>query len=170
MRPRVPTSPPACSRPSSRRWWPRRCARSSRPAMTRWWWPAASAPTGCCANAWRAAVARQGARVFYPRIEFCTDNAAMIAVAGMARLKAGLHEGPGDPRAGQLAARGSRPLVSTRKPKLSKTQSHAAAPRPTRCRARRRRPTPAIASSCTGSPWNASSGSSNGNAASSRRS
>jgi N6-L-threonylcarbamoyladenine synthase len=30
-----------------------------------------------------------GAKVFYPRIEFCTDNAAMIAVAGMARLKAG---------------------------------------------------------------------------------
>jgi N6-L-threonylcarbamoyladenine synthase len=39
-----------------------------------------------------AAVARQGARVFYPRIEFCTDNAAMIAVAGMARLKAGGRE------------------------------------------------------------------------------
>jgi N6-L-threonylcarbamoyladenine synthase len=36
--------------------------------------------------------ARQGAKVFYPRIEFCTDNAAMIAVAGMARLKAGKHE------------------------------------------------------------------------------
>jgi len=35
------------------------------------------------------AAARQGAKVFYPRIEFCTDNAAMIAVAGMARLKAG---------------------------------------------------------------------------------
>ena len=32
---------------------------------------------------------RVGARVYYPRIEFCTDNAAMIAVAGMARLKAG---------------------------------------------------------------------------------
>jgi N6-L-threonylcarbamoyladenine synthase len=31
----------------------------------------------------------QGARVYYPRIEFCTDNAAMIAVAGLARLKAG---------------------------------------------------------------------------------
>jgi N6-L-threonylcarbamoyladenine synthase len=40
------------------------------------------------------AVARQGARVYYPRIEFCTDNAAMIAVAGMARLKAGQTETP----------------------------------------------------------------------------
>jgi N6-L-threonylcarbamoyladenine synthase len=33
--------------------------------------------------------ARRGARVFYPRIEFSTDNAAMIAVAGLARLEAG---------------------------------------------------------------------------------
>ena len=39
-----------------------------------------------------AGAARHGAKVFYPRIEFCTDNAAMIAVAGMARLKAGKHE------------------------------------------------------------------------------
>ena len=33
-----------------------------------------------------AAAARRGARVHWPRIEFCTDNAAMIAVAGFARL------------------------------------------------------------------------------------
>ena len=50
------------------------------------------------------AAARQGARVFYPRIEFCTDNAAMIAVAGMARLKAGRHEGPA------ISARAQWPL------------------------------------------------------------
>jgi N6-L-threonylcarbamoyladenine synthase len=31
--------------------------------------------------------------VYYPRIEFCTDNAAMIAVAGLARLSAGQHDG-----------------------------------------------------------------------------
>jgi N6-L-threonylcarbamoyladenine synthase len=35
----------------------------------------------------------EGARVYYPRIEFCTDNAAMIAVAGLARLKAGQNDG-----------------------------------------------------------------------------
>jgi tRNA N6-adenosine threonylcarbamoyltransferase len=40
-----------------------------------------------------AAVGRSGGRVYYPRIEFCTDNAAMIAVAGLARLKAGEHAG-----------------------------------------------------------------------------
>jgi N6-L-threonylcarbamoyladenine synthase len=34
----------------------------------------------------------RGARVYYPRIEFCTDNAAMIAVAGLARLQAGEHD------------------------------------------------------------------------------
>ena len=37
-------------------------------------------------------VGRRGGRVYYPRIEFCTDNAAMIAVAGLARLRAGKHE------------------------------------------------------------------------------
>jgi N6-L-threonylcarbamoyladenine synthase len=38
------------------------------------------------------AVGARGARVYYPRIEFSTDNAAMIAVAGLARLKAGEHD------------------------------------------------------------------------------
>lgn len=32
-----------------------------------------------------------GVRVYYPRPEFCTDNAAMVAVAGMQRLRAGEH-------------------------------------------------------------------------------
>jgi N6-L-threonylcarbamoyladenine synthase len=40
-----------------------------------------------------AAAGRRGARVYYPRVEFCTDNAAMIAVAGLARLAAGEHDG-----------------------------------------------------------------------------
>lgn len=41
----------------------------------------------------REAAAGYGARVYYPRLEFCTDNAAMIAVAGLARLEAGEHDG-----------------------------------------------------------------------------
>jgi N6-L-threonylcarbamoyladenine synthase len=42
----------------------------------------------------RSMASRQGVQVFYPRIEFCTDNAAMIAVAGLWRLKAGQGDGP----------------------------------------------------------------------------
>nr|VFK55540.1 MAG: N6-L-threonylcarbamoyladenine synthase [Candidatus Kentron sp. TC] len=34
----------------------------------------------------------EGARVFYPRIAFCTDNAAMVAYAGARRLGAGFHD------------------------------------------------------------------------------
>jgi N6-L-threonylcarbamoyladenine synthase len=41
----------------------------------------------------RSAVAARGGSVFYPRFEFCTDNAAMIAVAGIQRLAAGQHAG-----------------------------------------------------------------------------
>jgi N6-L-threonylcarbamoyladenine synthase len=37
-------------------------------------------------------VTRRGGRVCFPRPEFCTDNGAMIAFAGMLRLAAGQHE------------------------------------------------------------------------------
>jgi N6-L-threonylcarbamoyladenine synthase len=40
-----------------------------------------------------AAAGSQGVRVYYPRLEFSTDNAAMIAVAGLKRLEAGQHDG-----------------------------------------------------------------------------
>ncbi|MBK1672700.1 tRNA (adenosine(37)-N6)-threonylcarbamoyltransferase complex transferase subunit TsaD [Ectothiorhodospira shaposhnikovii] len=38
-------------------------------------------------------VAEEGGQAFYPRIEFCTDNGAMIALAGALRLAAGAHCG-----------------------------------------------------------------------------
>ncbi|MCR9185112.1 MAG: tRNA (adenosine(37)-N6)-threonylcarbamoyltransferase complex transferase subunit TsaD [Halieaceae bacterium] len=42
----------------------------------------------------QAALAKVGARVFYPAPEFCTDNGAMIAYAGAQRLAAGQVDGP----------------------------------------------------------------------------
>ena len=58
----------------------------------------------------QAAAGRRGARVYHPRLEFCTDNAAMIAVAGLARLAAGERDGPG------IRARARWPLDSLRPP------------------------------------------------------
>ncbi|MCW9056483.1 MAG: tRNA (adenosine(37)-N6)-threonylcarbamoyltransferase complex transferase subunit TsaD [Gammaproteobacteria bacterium] len=40
----------------------------------------------------QAMMESQGGALFYPRIEFCTDNGAMIAYAGCLRLLAGQHE------------------------------------------------------------------------------
>jgi tRNA N6-adenosine threonylcarbamoyltransferase len=54
------------------------------------------------------ALRARGARVYHPRLEFCTDNAAMIAAAGLARLKAGEHDDLG------IAARAQWPLESLR--------------------------------------------------------
>ena len=34
---------------------------------------------------------KRGGEVFYARPEFCTDNGAMIAYAGMVRMKGGVH-------------------------------------------------------------------------------
>ena len=51
-----------------------------------------------------------GARVYFPRFEFCTDNAAMIAVAGLARLAAGERAGA------TLGVRARWPLTELRPP------------------------------------------------------
>jgi N6-L-threonylcarbamoyladenine synthase len=64
----------------------------------------------CLREKMAAAAARHGARVYYPRLEFCTDNAAMIAVAGHARLAAGERDGPG------IRARAQWPLSTLRPP------------------------------------------------------
>jgi N6-L-threonylcarbamoyladenine synthase len=36
-----------------------------------------------------------GVELYFPRAEFCTDNGAMIALAGCMRLAAGMHNGLG---------------------------------------------------------------------------
>lgn len=54
----------------------------------------------------REMAARRGGRIFYPRPEYCTDNGAMIAYAGCAKLQAGQR----DPLS--FAARPRWPLVA----------------------------------------------------------
>jgi N6-L-threonylcarbamoyladenine synthase len=51
---------------------------------------------------------REGVRVVYPRAEFCTDNAAMIALLGELRLAAGEHDG--------VRARARWPMTELRPP------------------------------------------------------
>jgi N6-L-threonylcarbamoyladenine synthase len=64
-------------------------------------------------SALEQAAARRGVEIYFPRLEFCTDNAAMIAVAGMARLKLG-----GAATHLQIEARAQWPLMSLRAPSL----------------------------------------------------
>ncbi len=54
-----------------------------------------------------AAAARQRITVYYPELEFCTDNGAMIALAGALRLQAGASLKP----AGAFAVRPRWPLA-----------------------------------------------------------
>ena len=58
----------------------------------------------------RREVAARGAQAFFPRPEFCTDNAAMIAVAGLLRLRAGERDDVA------LSVRARWPLAELRPP------------------------------------------------------
>ena len=54
-----------------------------------WSWPAGWRPTRRCARRWAAAEAR-GFRLVAPPPRLCTDNAVMVAWAGIERLRSGL--------------------------------------------------------------------------------
>ena len=64
------------------------------PGATRaWWWPAASRRTRRCARALAGVAAQAGRAVLAPPLRLCTDNAVMVAWAGIERLRAGLADG-----------------------------------------------------------------------------
>ncbi|WP_017926492.1 tRNA (adenosine(37)-N6)-threonylcarbamoyltransferase complex transferase subunit TsaD [Thioalkalivibrio sp. HL-Eb18] len=56
----------------------------------------------------QAMATQQGVPVYFPRIEFCTDNGAMIALAGLRRLQAGWTP---DDQAPAITARARWPLA-----------------------------------------------------------
>ena len=60
-----------------------------RPVARGWSSPAASARTARCARGSSRSSRARGGEVFFPDLEFCTDNGAMIALAGALRLARG---------------------------------------------------------------------------------
>jgi N6-L-threonylcarbamoyladenine synthase len=68
------------------------------------------------------AAAKSGTQLFFPRRDFCTDNAAMIAYAGWARLA------EGRPAAGPIEVRARWPLASLRPPAGAAVVGGASAP------------------------------------------
>ncbi|WP_018937422.1 MULTISPECIES: tRNA (adenosine(37)-N6)-threonylcarbamoyltransferase complex transferase subunit TsaD [unclassified Thioalkalivibrio] len=64
----------------------------------------------------KAMAQRQGVPVYFPRPEFCTDNGAMIALAGLRRLQAGQVTETGAP---VVAARARWPLAELAPPAVA---------------------------------------------------
>jgi N6-L-threonylcarbamoyladenine synthase len=67
----------------------------------------------------RRELASRGGQVYFPRPEFCTDNAAMIAVAGLMRLKAG------ERGADAIEVRARWPLAELRPPSPRAAAEHS---------------------------------------------
>ena len=86
---RLSTSPRAFSAASSRRWSTRRSPRRAGTARNRSASPAACRRIRACARTRCAKAERSEIPVYIPRLSLSTDNAAMIAAAGLRKLAAG---------------------------------------------------------------------------------
>ena len=163
---RAPTSRPACRRPSSTR----SIGKTLR-ALEETGYDALVVAGGVGANrALRERLAKArgapGRESLLPAHRVLHRQCRHDCGGGHGAAQGGRARNHGDPRTRALAV--SENWGPYAELAHGANQGNAAVPRHTRCRARRRRPTRAIASSCTGSRWNASSVSSSGNGASSR--